>query len=113
MGFEWEPTSIELDDGDCVVLITDGATEAGRARRAVGLGGVSRAIGGCTPTNAQALADVVVSTAIRSTPGGVLSDDIAVLALCRGGRAAPVDARETPATAQSGAPRRRDGARRT
>jgi serine phosphatase RsbU (regulator of sigma subunit) len=76
-----EPRTIRLEPGDCAVLLTDGVTEAGIAARQLGLQGVTQTIRDCAPSTASAIADALVDAAVRHSPAGDLSDDVAVLAL--------------------------------
>jgi serine phosphatase RsbU (regulator of sigma subunit) len=76
-----EPVPVRLEPGDCAVLLTDGVTEAGVAARQLGLDGVTQTISDCATSTAHTVADALVAAAIRHSPEGELSDDVAVLAL--------------------------------
>ncbi len=78
--FEYASRTIRLDDGDLVVLATDGLTEArtpeGEMLEADGAAALVRA----APSDPQACADSLIA-AVRTMGGGVLNDDLALVAI--------------------------------
>ena len=69
-----------LPDDSCVVMYTDGVTDARRDGVLFGEGRLNEAVRANLPLGAQALADALLETA-KEYAGGVLADDCAVVAV--------------------------------
>ena len=69
-----------LPDDSCVVLYTDGITDARRDRVLFGEGRLHEAVRANLPLDAQALADTLLET-VKEYSGGVLADDCAVVTI--------------------------------
>ena len=75
-----EATRLELDQGDALLLYTDGVTEARRGDEMLEEGGLLSALGGRGATEAGDLADCLLD-AIAAYQGPTRRDDIAILIL--------------------------------
>jgi len=69
-----------LPDDSCIVMYTDGVTDARRGGVLFGEGRLNEAVRANLPLGAQALADTLLETA-KEYAGGVLADDCAVVAV--------------------------------
>jgi serine phosphatase RsbU (regulator of sigma subunit) len=69
-----------LPDDSCIVLYTDGVTDARRDGVLFGEGRLNEAVRANLPLGAQALADALLEAA-KEFAGGVLADDCAVVAV--------------------------------
>jgi serine phosphatase RsbU (regulator of sigma subunit) len=69
-----------LPDDSCIVMYTDGVTDARRDGVLFGEGRLQEAVRANLPLDAQTLADTLLETA-REYAGGVLADDCAVVAV--------------------------------
>ncbi len=69
-----------LPDDSCIVMYTDGITEARRERVLFGEERLKEALRANLPLGAQALADALLET-VKEYSGGVLDDDCAVVAI--------------------------------
>ena len=69
-----------LPDDSCIVMYTDGVTDARRDGVLFGEGRLNEAVRANLPLGAQALADALLETA-KEYAGGVLADDCAVVAV--------------------------------
>lgn len=100
-------THCRLQDGDALLMVSDGITQAGigtRFHQAWGIEGVARFLAGHTITNdrTEGLPDLVLREATRLGDGGTTDDMSALLARCRLGSTLailtgpPVDPRRDP-----------------
>jgi serine phosphatase RsbU (regulator of sigma subunit) len=85
LGTDIEPqlhdVTVELHDGDVLLLYTDGVTEVRRRRREVfGLAQLTELLGGCGALPPDAVADRVEAAVIAASEGQ-LRDDMAILAI--------------------------------
>jgi serine phosphatase RsbU (regulator of sigma subunit) len=71
---------LELDTGDCVLLYTDGALDAGAPARTLDPDGLAARLSESAPQSAEAAVRDVVDIA-AGLADGPLRDDLAVLAL--------------------------------
>ncbi len=80
---EFGETVVDLAEGDCVLLFTDGLTEAGAPREMFGDDRLAAALAGVVPSSADRLAREVLARveAFAATTGSAERDDMAVLAV--------------------------------
>lgn len=79
-GGEYRQKTLQFEQGDILLIYTDGISEAGPHYCLLGIDGVAEAL--CENVNqpSQQIADIVVDSAMRAA-GGILRDDAAVLVL--------------------------------
>lgn len=78
LNYTFREGRIRLNPGECIVLYTDGITEARKGREMFGEEGITRILNVSRGTTAQELADNLVSAA-REWAEGRLADDAAVI----------------------------------
>lgn len=86
--YSWKEHEAHLSRADLLLLYTDGAIEARREGEFFGQEGVARVLESWPEPSPELLPQAVLSEVLAFS-GGVLSDDVAILALRLTGEAAP------------------------
>lgn len=84
-GGRFDEKEISLDEGDMLVLYTDGITEARTAGRLFGQEGLINAVQSCQDCSIDELADYICKRA-NSHANGIIQDDVALIVIKRGTR---------------------------